>query len=531
MRHPPVRAPYYGTPLYYRIEHRAGIKTLIVSYRDESNPRRPKLLYEMPPIGGKKLQPYIETDTPDDELLMTLPIQIMTEILQNWIGIQTDAGRTNRKNAPDLTLGILLVTDRSLLLHYTGSPRAVTSIRDDERVIDMLLARCGTLPWQSVTPRTCADWLSHQSFRRKKDIKRLMSHFEELQLKAGLLDQLTWTNYTPQETSRKRPSHKSCVQNQIENNKLTRRQCAEILEKIYARINNQTADGIDMAVIISLSCGLDYKHIAALDICDFSFLADYRSRLTVNVTQKLEKNHQNYRLHDLESPYARRKLPLPAIAADCYSVITARAPDPNTPLISDPRNKKHRLTPPLLRQAISERLASIQIRKVTDTPRLTVPSAVDMLPDTAYRGLLQCGLDTEELRMLRGQTPQLVSAKHYYDRANESALNKIGAIQDRWISFLIPHITTQNCNQTQITAANTPLTWVSPLPNHRTQILISLHIPPLPPESSPENGLTLVVHSLHGISGTISPQKEYKNAENQLNLPQKLPSDQLLGYV
>lgn len=142
----------------------------------------------------------------------------------------------------------------------------------------------------------------------------------------------------------------------------------------------------------------------------------------------------------------------------------------------------------------------------TSNPRATAPSVIEVLPATAYRNLLQCGLEAEELRMLRGQPPQLVSAKHYYDRTNESAINKIGSIQDRWMSSLCPCITTQNRSGTKITAANTPITWVSPLPNHRTQVLITLGIPPSPPESLPETGITLALHSLYGFSGTITQE-------------------------
>lgn len=506
MRHPPIRAPYYGTPLYYRIENRAGTKTLIVSYRDERM-LRPKLVCEMPPIGGRKLQPYIDADTPKDELLMTLPIQIMSDILHPWIGLGSKDGPAHRKTAPDLTLGILLVADHSLLLNYTGNLRTASSIKDDERIINTLLTRFGTLPWRSVTPETCAEWLSRQSLRRKKDVKRLMSHFEELQLQAGLIDHTTWEHYQPQETSRKQPSHKSYVKNQVEPNKLTQGQCSTILAPIREKINNHTADGIDMAIILSLSCGLDLEYITALDLSDFSFLRDYRSRLTVNITRQHEKAQKNYLLREIENPYARRKLPLPIISADCYRVITASIADLHTPLVPDPRNRKHRLTPHQLRQVMTERLSTVRLIPVTDTPGVKLPSAIDALSATAFRGLLQCGLEIEELRMLRGQPPQLVSAKHYYDRTNESAINKIGAIQDRWFSSLRCGTIPQNrSSNAKLSAINAPITWVSPLPDHRTQVYLTLGIPPIPEELL-DDDIILALNSLHGFSGTITIQE------------------------
>lgn len=492
--------------MYYRIESRADGDALVVSYRDENSPAR-RILYEMPPVGGKKLrvqlQEIIPSLTNGKGLLKALSAKIQERILQAWIGLDTQEGRERRKKTPGLTLGILLATDRSKLLCNNASTRKDTTIRDDERVLERMLDLYGDCSWKEVTPQMCSSWLASQSERAQKDCRRVMLAFERLQLQAGALESLTWEDYVPTTIRRKSKSSKSLIKRQLEPVMLTDGQCERILKNIKNCINRGQATGVDMAILLALTAGLSLECISALRLNDFKFLDDFKSRLTVAITRKVTKAASSYVCREIEDPYERRVTPLPMLTVECYKVLMNKEGCADRLLTPLPNNRHRRMSPSKLREAMATRVSDVQLLRTTDAKGIKLSSVVDMLGPTGLCELQKAGLEDEELRALCGQRPRLVSGKHYYDRMNEAALNKIGAIQDRWVQRVCPNVVAQGPKRTVLTAKGSCVGWVAPHPGQHTQLWIDICIPPIPRECIPEGGIKIELSARHGIIGTI----------------------------
>lgn len=505
----PIRDTFYGVPLYYRIERRKGIETLIISYRDEVNTStaKPRIVYEAPPVGGKKLRLALQAILPTlvngEGLLMALPDEIMSRFMHSWIGLDDAESYCRRRDTPGLTLGALLIADKEKLLYNTDVLRKEESIKDDVQMIDKLMACFGSFSWREVTPRICAEWLSRKSEHAKKSCKRVMLRFERIQLQAGLTDCLSWEEYNPKSSGRVRKSSKSLVQSQVEHVILTDGQCAQIIGDIEKRICNGKVTGVDMAVLLRMSADLDVEYISALNLNDFIYLSDYRTRLSINITRVAVKVNTNFMCKEIEDPYMRRKIPLPTIAARCYEALVAKARCLDLPLVADPGNRHHRMSPKKLKDTMAYQLAAIHIERVTDEKGIKKIAAVDMLGATGLREMECAGAEEEELRAMCGKRPRLVSAKHYYDRNNESALNKIGALQDRWLNRISPVPQEQMVKKSKLTGYRSTLEWRAPDLGKRTRVWIDICIPPAATELISEGELILELSAAHGLTAEI----------------------------
>jgi len=505
----PMKDEIFGCSLYYRVEHRANGDVVIVSFR-----RKDRILYEASPVGGKAVRERIKNLLPTlsngKGFLVALPEKTLAKILNEWVGLDSPDSRERRKSTSELTLGILILADHDKLLYGSGAKRSDKTVKDDERAIDRLLEHFGDRLWREVTPEFCAPWLWKQSQRAKKDCRRIMMGFELLQLQAGVLDVLTWEHYSPKDIRRHKKTQKSAVQSQVEPVMLTDGQCASILQKIRERLTNGKVTGLDMAVLLTLGIATELPYISALDLTDFQYLKDYKSRLTVRVERKMEKAEKNYISHEIEDPYERRTIPLPTIAAEVYRAIIEKSDSLERPLCGDPNNSQRRLNPEKLKMSMADSLKEIKLIRMTDVPGIRLPTVVDILPTTGLNELEKAGLEKEELRVLRGKRPVLVSAKHYYDRTNEAALNKMGAIQDRWLQRLCPIKEGEGYNEIAIKAVGDTIIWTAKDSEMATQVWVEIDVGPVPSERIPGNGIWLELTSLHGLTGTIVINKERK---------------------
>jgi len=429
----------------------------------------------------------------------------MAEILRGWIGLHTPEGCRRRKSAAELTLGILLSADKRELLYETGSIRSEATVKDEEKTFYAILARWGKTPWREVTPETCAEWLARKSLRAKKEIRRLMCRHEVLQLRAGAIDSVTWERYQPKETTRRQQSHRALIRGQIEQTVLTDGQCRELIKEIQARIAAKSVTEIDLALLLRLSAALEIEEIAALTWEDFAYLADFPGRLTVEIKKVCQKIRKKSKVVEIEDPYKRRKVPLPAITEDCYRALISRNDlDPKWPLMHSRHSKEQRMTLDMLKHALAEHVSLIQIEKVTDVGGVKGRRAEEMLVSTGLRALKLVGLEEEELRAVRGQRPKLVSGKHYYDRHCEAALEKIGALQDRWMEGLCARGGgTSEHRGERLRAAGASVCWTSPDSGQRVTAIVSLEVPPIPQSAIPESGICFELSAQHGCTGTI----------------------------
>lgn len=498
----PILEKFYGTPLWYRIEHRKSGDAIVVSYRDEKG----RVQYEAAPVGGKKAATSVHKAEEGGAALGALPEEVMAEILRGWIGLHTPEGCKRRKSVSDLTLGVLLTADKRELLFKTGSIRSESTVKDEDRVLRMILKHWGATPWREVTPKNCAEWLACQSTRTKRDIKRLMCRYEKLQLNAGIISSVTWEHYKAKESTRRRQPHRALVRGQIEQTVLTDGQCRELVAGIQARIATESVTEIDLALLLVLTAILELEEVAALTWEDFSYLDDFPERLTVEVKKVCQRIRKKFGIVELDDPYKRRRIPLPTIAEECYrALISRKGLSPQTPFIHSRHGKKQRMTPEMLRHALAERVSLIQIEKITDVRVVKARKPEEMLAPTGLRALKIRGLEDEELRAVRGQRPKLVSGRCYYDRNCESALEKIGAVQDRWMDSLCERGRETSCiiSGDRLQAIGASLCWVSPGPGQRTVAIVSIDVPPIPPSSIPQAGICFELTAKYGCAGTI----------------------------
>ena len=496
----PIRGEYCGVPLWYRVEHRKAGDVIVVSYRDEKG----RVQYEAAPVGGKKIFASVDKAA-EGGALQSLPEEVTAEILRGWIGLHTPEGCERRKCVLDLTLGVLLMADMRELLYETGSIRSEATVKDDERAFRAVLERWGDTPWREVTPETCTEWLARKALRAKKDIKRLMSRHENLQLSAGVIDRVSWEHYRPKDTSRSRMSHKSLVQGQVERVVLTDGQCRKILNSIQSRIDDGSVTEVDFATLLVVTTLVPVEEIAALVWENFSHLADFPFRLTVEVKNICQKDKKRSKIVEIEDPYRRRKIPLPAIVERCYRALAAkRALEPQQPVVHSKHSRSQRMAPDALKHAIAARSSDVEIEKITDTVGVKSPTAAELLLPTGVRALERAGMEDEELRALRGKRPKLTSGRYYYDRHSEVALEKIGALQDRWTESLCGRKIALTDKTVRLKGVGAAAEWRTADPSQRTMVMASVELPPVPCGDIPKDGVYLELSALYGYSGSIS---------------------------
>lgn len=107
------------------------------------------------------------------------------------------------------------------------------------------------------------------------------------------------------------------------------------------------------------------------------------------------------------------------------------------------------------------------------------------------------------MRLMKGQRPQLVSGRHYYDRNNEAALNKIGALMDRWLGRMYQRDAAQQKSKSVLSAKDSSIEWVAEERDCRTQVVATITIPPVERDQIPQGGIELELSALHGMTGTI----------------------------
>lgn len=500
----PIQDHFYGFSLYYRIENRQKAKAIVISHRIEDG-NKPRINYECKPIERQSIQRMIaEFELAGQGLLEALPPEIMTQCMNDFIGLGSEDSRKRRRSIPNLTFGVLLAADKEKLIYETGEVRDKATIDDEERILKILLEKVGPVCWSDVTPELCVDWLARQSEHDQKAVKRLMLRFQRLQLQAGLLDKLSWEDYKPGTITRKRKSSRSLIQNNIEPAMLTTGQCSYVINTIFDHVNEGTVSEVDMAILLKLTLCLDEEYISALNLSDFQALDDYKNRYVVAITHVEEKSNKNYIRREISDPYERRLLPIPSLVAECYRALLKKrkVTDLCVPLIPSRQNALRRMSPADLKKEERRFLDALQIVQITDAPKIKRMHAVDLLAVTGERELLKCGIEEEELRLMKGQRPQLVSGRHYYDRNNEAALNKIGALMDRWVGRIYQQGVTQKSNSV-LSKKGSSVEWIAEELDCRTQVFATITIPPVQRDKIPPGGIELELSTLHGMTGTI----------------------------
>lgn len=498
----PMEITYYGFPIIYRLENRNGHPTLILSYRKSG-----KIAYEHPPRRVKNTS------------IENLPQELLEEFFQHLFSIappmeHRERGLALRRSLVDLPLAVLLAADSHALFYNPDLRRKRASIEDDERATMLLLQQEGQTPWREVTPARCSRWMygHNLSDHMRISIKRVMRSLFLRQAEEGIIEEIPWCNYDPNAASRPKQNFKSLICANVDPTTLTDRQCQALLTPIDNAGQKGNVSGIDIALLLRLTLALPLEEICALNIGDFSYLRDYPNRLTVNITHQVtcSDGQSSYRIRPHTDPYKIRKLPLSTyfcIAFESYKKNrkTKRVSLSELPLVPAKNNIQRRMRPEDLRKELEKRFDLLPHQEITIS-KSKHPSLHKLLTQTAPRELFKSGFENEELRFLLGQPPKLVSAKSYADYLNEAELNKLGAIQDRWLGRLWPKRSEVSASKVRkLSGKNSMLMYIGTQGEH-TQATIQITIPPTDPAilgTLSDGGIQLELGTCYGCSGIV----------------------------
>ena len=493
----PKEITCYGFPIFYRAECRSGHPTIILSYRTDG-----RIVYEHPPRRIK------------DMSVDSLPPKILEEFFQHLLSLETplkqrERGLLLRRSLVDLPLAVLLAADSYTLFYNPDLGRKRTSVEDDERAIMLLLQQEGQTPWREVTPARCSRWMygHHLSDHARISIKRVMRSLFLRQAEERIIDEIPWCNYDPNSASRPKQNFKSLIRTNVDPTTLTDGQCQALLSPIDNAGQKGNVSGIDIALLLRLTLALPLEEICALNIGDFCYLRDFPNRLAVNITHHTvcaEKQHSFRRL-PLTDPYKVRKLPLASCVRDAIEVYRDQKPTGSSassePLVPHKSNNQRRMRPDILQKELEKRFISLTKQEITGKNKYL--SLNQLLNRTAPRELSKSGVEDEELRFLLGQAPKLVSAKSYVDFLNEAELNKLGALQDRWLGRLWLGKPNTDASELigRLSGKNSILRYVGPQ-GERTQAALQIAISPI--DNIPDEGIILELSTCYGCSGVIT---------------------------
>lgn len=512
---------YYGFPVYFRVEHRADGDVFIFSYRCELAGQL-RLDYEHPPRRIPELEKLLREAEKTDiwidgegkTILEQLPVVVMDEFFHSFLDTIDESTRAvgieRRKSNPDLTLGAIIAADREYLVprksEKTGKVRSLDAVEDDIRSLRRLCQKEGRTKWRDVTVQRCNQWLAKESMHTRKScgrmMRRLLLTFFEMRV---IEDLLGWEDYNPENTGNHKPQYKGLVRRNILPNMLSYGQCQKLLGRFVSSAGPQTVSGVDMALLLKLTLGLDLEEICALNIESFAYLKDFPERLTVRITHLFCKSPEgaNYRIQEIEDPYQRRMLPLSHLAKCCYTAICGRRKLTGaTPLVPSKDNSRRHMTPEDLEKELNKRVSALLAHDAFCVESVCAPSANVILDNTAERELRTSSCEEEELRFIQGKRPLIVSAVSYADFLNEAELNKLGALQDRWLNRVIA-VEASGEGSTELYKRGAIISWTTPSRGSRTQVVFKIDFSERDVEEVPEEGITLELHVLHGFSGMI----------------------------
>ena len=320
-----------------------------------------------------------------------------------------------------------------------------------------------------------------------------------------------WCNYDPNAASRPKQNAKSLIRTNVDPTTLTDGQCQALLTPIAKAIQGGTVSGPDIALLLRLTLALPLEEICALNIGDFCYLRDYPNRLTVNITHQVTRadGQSSYRICPHTDSYKIRKLPLSiyfCIVFESYKKNRKSVPLSELPLVPAKNNVQRRMRPEDLRKELEKRFDLLPHQEIT-VSKSKHPSLHRLLSKTAPRELSKSGFENEELRFLLGQAPKLVSAKSYADFFNESELNKLGALQDRWLGRLWPDQSKINAGKIGKLSGKRSMLRYTSTQGERTQAAIRITIPSIDPavlDTISAEGILLELGVCYGCSGTVT---------------------------
>ena len=511
----------FNIPIYYRIEQRTDAKgiqhpTIRLSYRDSKDKN---LRYSHPPRrisqeDAKLLQ--TQTDDSSSTDLYAISPKLMQDFCIGFVGLNDDKNRLVRRKNLDLTLGVLLAADASVLLEltYQGVSVSDATVDDRRRAIDKILAFAGMMCWYEVTPSNCVDWLAALSEHMRRTCVWVLRAFFRIQAGLKLSNENPWNGYRF-ETSRRKPQNaKGLINRNLEYCMLPDCQCRELINTCFESLDKPKC--IIFAGLLMLTLGLSAEELCALTYGNFCFLNEYPQRLVVSVSEIYTKpDHQKkHKLISYEEPYKRRILPVSLPVADYYKALESQAKTDakrilenedayvGLPVFPSQSGRTIRMTPEELQQRMKDFFDPWTPVVLTDTPKISPRPIVALLRNTAIQNLKKTGVDEEVVRRFCGKPPKIVSARCYQDFQAPTFLNRLGAQQDQWFNHLYPGTLGKYTPQRLGSKLQAP--WVTDEADCRTRVHACIELKTYSPEHMPSDLVVLSLGAVGGVTATIT---------------------------
>lgn len=501
-----MKSSYYNFTIHYRIENRKSGPTCILSYRGEDTGG--KIIYEHPPRCVKNGEAVLARYNADyavnehDQTIFEAELaSLVKDFAQGMLGLDKEEMRERnlmfRKSLENLPLAMLLSVDSDEILG-SDTERKKESIDDDRRAIRTLLIREGRTPWREVTQSHCAKWFAGISNHSERACIRVMCKLFAIQCEAGVVDFFPWQR-TPLGQKNRLQNNKNLTNAHIEPQMLTDEQCRVIIRRCTTRAENGTITGVDVALMLLLIQGIKLEELCALDLSDFSYLNEFRERMSVWIHRELIKGTKNYMRKDIDDPYRKRRLGLTHIVKECVDALIAYRGNRDGPLLPHKSNSKRRMNPVELRAELGKVLRDekIEPRQITSGKAMRLKDPLKLLANTGRAELRKAGYEEEEIRHTYGMMPQLTSAVSYCDYESEAEMNKLGAIQDRWLR----RFAGEHERYSKRMAKGVTQKISAKQDGMRTETDIILDFSSVRTENIPADGIWIECGALHGMSG------------------------------
>ena len=522
---------YYGFSFLLRIEQRGQAMsdphpTVILSYRDD------KIIFEHRPF---RLNSWPELRERYEALQAErgnvpfpaewLPHKQLQRFLSNCFEIpldpkKYDTARIERCRAADIPLAVILQAEQDAITQRPkddGKPRSKDSIDGELRAIRMLTEHEGSAKWREVMPAKCADWLRKESEHSERTCVRVMRELYYLLCSADITKENPWVGYKFHARNHGQ-SQTALAQRALEQQSFDHEQVGALIEHLGRSFSTARYRSVGFAVLLILCLHLETEEVCALNWESFHYLPNFPTRLTVSLTHKFQAPEgKTYSVYtELDDTLDIRQLELPMLAA-VYFERMRTLDAAQGPLLRSETHPDKRMAPKELEYRIADFLSEFRAERVAQISGTKQLQPLKLLHKTTLLKLTEYGYEAEELRYILAKPPQLVSARSYSDFAFEAAVNKRGAIQDRWLGVYLPRFLAAMDNSQSITPSDdsspagkeVPLTVKGSkvtisggFPDCRAFVTLRLSIRVKEAEESPEDGLTFLLSAPHAVTGS-----------------------------
>lgn len=524
-RKAPKKYDYYGFTLYYSVKEKATGTSIYLTYR---------------PSGDKAAAGPGEIEFAKDytiHLAGRLPEDAAAEDVfckaPLFIAALFERDSSLRKRHKGLSLGVIWVIDRAKM---TEERRWGKSTRQRfDKIFEKMIDLWGTVPYEELTVSYCGAGLREMSTTAHEDCAQALRLIFECEIKFGSVSDNPWTGYSVTGRS-KGKSVGTSMKHQMLPRVLTAGEYTTVLEECAAHLSNREMGCRYFAVMLLVTLGISLEEICGLQYEDFEYLEEYPTRLTVRIRREYQKGDKNCRLVPILQEHRLRKLALSDIVSDGLRVLLGGRPLPQraavtaseddekaaitppeeplqgTPLVYYAKNHARYLSAEVLRSWIATTFSDLlKLEKIARAGGSIMRERAKDIPQkmamSASENARLFGYESEELRYQLGKVPLLTSGKSYCDFAEGGELDKMGAVQDRWLGRVVAK------KRKEMTAPGTAalgsrksLAWW--MPNLRCAANVTITLPKIAEEDILEDGLTILIHTDHGANLSCSYKEE-----------------------